>query len=479
MTLPVGPGRRRWLPAALVGAGVGLVAVAVLADPSTTVASGPEPSKVVATPVLSARRTPDLLLAPVGRRKVAEAAAPVIAAAPPSSCLLVRDGDLELVASKTGDGLAPASNMKILTAAVALDVLGPTTTFATTVDGPAPSSDGTVTGDLHLVGGGDPLLTTETGASLWNDGPQPVTRFEDLADQLVAKGVHHVTGGVVGDGSRHEGPTSLPGWPRRFVGNGIVGPLSALSVNDGWNVSPNPPPTGGGPVADPPAHAAAVLTEQLRSRGVVVDGPPSSGPAPAGQDVLAKVESLPVDKVVGEMLAFSDNTTAEMLTREVGRKVSQTPTTDAGTAAAMAWLTSHQFDTTGVVLKDGSGLTADNRLTCNLIADLLQRAGAQSALADGLARPAQPGTLKDRLTAPKYRDAVRAKTGTLNSVTALSGWVRTVPGRDLVFAVLENTGGRNVGANELSVESRLVDSILAYPDLPPREQVSPRPALAR
>lgn len=479
MTLPSGTPRRRWLPGVLVGVGVALVAVAVLADPSTTVASGPAPQQVVATPVLSARRTPDLLLAPVGRRKVAEAAAPVVAAAPPASCLLVRDGDLELVSSKAADGLAPASNMKILTAVVALDTLGPSTRFRTTVSGAAPSADGTVTGNLSLVGGGDPLLTTETGKSVWNDGPQPFTRFEDLADQLVAKGVRRVTGGVVGDGSRHEGPTSLPGWPKRFVGNGIVGPLSALTVNDGWNVSPNPPPTGGGPVADPPAHAAAVLTEQLRARGVVVDGPPSSGPAPSDGSTLASVESLPVDQLVGEMLAFSDNTTAEMLVREVGRAESQTPTTDAGTAAALAWLTANDYDTAGVVLKDGSGLTVDNRLSCALVADLLQRAGSDGVVADGLAVPGRPGTLRDRLDSPKYRDAVRAKTGTLNSVTALSGWVRTAPGRDLVFAVLENTSGRNVGSNELSVQSRLLDSVLAYPELPPREQVSPRPPVGR
>ena len=263
------------------------------------------------------------------------------------------------------------------------------------------------------------------------------------------------------------------------MGNGIVGPLSALSVNDGWNVSPNPPPTGGGPVTDPPAHAAAVLTEQLRARGVVVDGPPSSGRAATGGTTLAEVESLPVDQLVGEMLAFSDNTTAEMLTREVGRKAADAPTTDAGTAASVSWLTSNGFDATGVVMKDGSGLTAENRLSCNLVAELLQQAGPDGAMADGLAVPARPGTLKDRLTAAKYRDAVRAKTGTLNSVTALSGWLRTVPGRNLVFAVLLNTSGRNVGANELSVQSRLLDSILAYPELPPREQVSPLPPVQR
>ena len=458
-----------------------LLVVALVGAPGTAVADGAPAPRTNATPVLSARRAPDLLLAPVGRRKVAAAAAPVVAAAPATSCVLVRDGDLELVGSQPVAPLAPASNMKVLTAAVALDVLGGSTTFTTQVDGPAPGNDGTVAGDLVLVGGGDPLLTTETGRSLWDDGPQPFTRFEDLADQLVAKGVRRVTGSVVGDGTRHEGPTSLPGWPQRFVGQGIVGPLSALSVNDGWNVSALPPASGGGPVADPPAHAAAVLTEQLRARGVVVDGPPASRTAGGSGDQvrLASVASLPVDDLVGEMLAFSDNTTAEMLLREVGRTVSGTATTEAGTRAAQEWLTAQGYGTDGVVLVDGSGLAVENRLTCDLVADLLQRAGSSGPVADGLAVPGRPGTLRDRLLSPRFRDAVRAKTGTLNTVTALSGWVRTAPGRDLVFAVLENTSGRQVGANELSVQTRLLDAVLAYPELPPRDQVAPRPPADR
>ncbi|MFM7064057.1 MAG: D-alanyl-D-alanine carboxypeptidase/D-alanyl-D-alanine-endopeptidase [Actinomycetes bacterium] len=267
------------------------------------------------------------------------------------------------------------------------------------------------------------------------------------------------------------------------MGTGIVGPLSALTVNDGWGVSPVPPAAGGGPVDDPPAHAASVLTAQLRARGVVVDGMPSARPpgaaAPAGTARLARVASLPVSELVGEMLAFSDNTTAEMLLREVGRTSSGTASTEAGAAAATDWLGANGYAAAGAVVQDGSGLSADNRLTCNQVADLLQRAGPTGAVADGLAVPGRPGTLRDRLLAARFRPAVRAKTGTLNTVTALSGWVRTAPGRNLVFAVLENTSGRNVGSNELAVQSRLLDSVLPYPELPPRDQVVPRPARGR
>ncbi|MFM7064056.1 MAG: D-alanyl-D-alanine carboxypeptidase [Actinomycetes bacterium] len=158
---------RRGVAAVLVTSGAALVVAVALLVPATAVADGAPNARTNPTPVLSARRVPDLLLAPVGRRKVAAVAAPVVAAAPPDSCLLVRDGSLVLVGSRTDQPLAPASNMKVLTAAVALDVLGPSTTFVTEVEGPAPSADGTVDGNLVLVGGGDPLLTTETGTSLW------------------------------------------------------------------------------------------------------------------------------------------------------------------------------------------------------------------------------------------------------------------------------------------------------------------------
>lgn len=470
--------RARRGAAALTVSGVLVAAAALLVPGAPAPATGPPPSRRPAVDVLSARRLPEVLVRPVALRSLRAAAAPVVADAPPSSCLVVRDGGADVLSVHPTADLAPASNMKLLTAAAALDVLGPATTLTTRVVGRRPSG-GTVTGDLFLVGGGDPLLTTQTGTTLFTHGPQQVTSMERLADRVVASGVRRVSGSVVGDGGRHEPVRSLPTWPRRFVGNGIVAPLSALLVNDGWRVSAVPPATGGGPAEDPDAHAAAVLTELLTARGVIVDGPPRSGRAPTAAPVLVAQPSLPVRTLVAEMLTFSDNTTAELLLRELDLARGGRGTTAGGAAVLARWTAAHHPSARPAVVVDGSGLSPQNRVTCTLLVDVLQAGGRDGLLAGGLARPGRPGTLDDRLRRPEVRDRVRAKTGTLNDVTALSGWVRTTRDVDLAFAVVENTGGRRVTADDIALQSRLVDAVVAYPQGPPVDALAPGPAVDR
>ncbi|MFM7068800.1 MAG: D-alanyl-D-alanine carboxypeptidase, partial [Actinomycetes bacterium] len=208
--------RQRRTAATLIGVGGVLLAVVVVADPSVAVANRSSIGIQPATPAFSARRSPDVLLAVTGRRKANETLVPVLKSAPPASCVLLQDGDTEVASVRADTPLAPASTMKVLTASVALDVLPKGTTFSTRVLGPAPDANGVVNGDVTLVGGGDPLLTTETGRSRFTNGPQPSTSFERLADDLVAAGITSINGSVVGDGSRHDGTRSLPGWPARF-----------------------------------------------------------------------------------------------------------------------------------------------------------------------------------------------------------------------------------------------------------------------
>ena len=73
---------------------------------------------------------------------------------------------------------------------------------------------------------------------------------------------------------------------------------------------------------------------------------------------------------------------------------------------------------------------------------------------------------------------MRAKTGTLRNVTALSGWLDTVPGRRLQFAMVQNTGGREVQAADTAVQGDLLRALLAYPQAPPSEQLVPTAPVA-
>jgi len=369
--------------------------------------------------------------------------------------------------------------MKIVTAAAALDLLGRDSVLTTKVTGAQPDSAGVVNGNLALVGGGDPLLTGDSGESLFANGPQPLTDIEKLADDVVASGVRRVAGSVVGDGSRHPDSTTLPEWPRRFIANGVVAPLSALVFNDGWNVSIAGEAATGGAVSDPAAHAASVFTKMLTARGVIVDGPPISGAAVPTDSTLASIDSIPLHEVVGEMLAFSDNTTAELLLREMGHAKSGRGTTAAGRQAVAQWLTTKGYSSEAIKVVDGSGLAVTNRLTCELLGDVLSSDGVIGDIANGLARPGRPGTLIDRLEQGDLAGRLKAKTGTLNNVTALSGWLTTNPGKNLTFSVMENVGTGGVTAKNIALQADFLRALLAYPESPLEQLVEPLPAVTR
>jgi D-alanyl-D-alanine carboxypeptidase/D-alanyl-D-alanine-endopeptidase (penicillin-binding protein 4) len=419
----------------------------------------------------------------VAARNLQADLAPVLARAPAATCVQVDDAGTVVAASNPGASLVPASNMKLVTAAAALDLLGAETRLTTRIStaGP-PAPDGTVVGDLFVVGGGDPVLSTDTyrradPPAPVPGGPAPVeTDLEAVADRIVASGVRRITGSVVGDGTRYDDVRTGPDWPPRFVADGTVASLGALVVNDARTVDPVTP--GGPPgeaAPDPAAHAADVFTRLLQARGVVVDGPPRSGPAPPTAVTVLDVPSPTVSELVGQTATFSDNTASELLLKEIGRTTAGAGSTVAGATAVGAWLRSEGLPVEGVFQADGSGLSSLNRLTCTFLIALLERDGVDGPIAAALARPGRPGTLDDRLLAPDLRDRVRAKTGSLNAVTSLAGWTTGADDRPLSFAVIENTGDRVVQAQDLAVQEDLLRVLTTYPRTPGLDQIVPRP----
>ncbi|HLU41871.1 MAG TPA: D-alanyl-D-alanine carboxypeptidase/D-alanyl-D-alanine-endopeptidase [Microthrixaceae bacterium] len=467
---------RRWFGVAGVLAVVAAAsgALAWVTDERVEAADAGPPAIVVGSPVLSARRAPELLARPVAARNLRAAVQPVLDAAPPDSCVDVREGGEALVAHREDAPLAPASNLKLVIGAAALELIGPderlVTRFAT--DG-APTDGSVVRGNLYVVGGGDPMLTTDTYEPRFPRGVPPLTDLEAVADQIVATGITTIEGSVVGDGSRYDDVRRLPTWPERFLTQGQVGPLGALIVNDGWTVHPLTG-VGGGPTDDPALHAAEVITLLLEDRGVEVLGAPTTGVAPEGAATLLEVPSMTIAELVDQLLTHSDNTTTELLVKEIGVRSGGGGSTEAGLAAVRSWLESEGHDTSALTLEDGSGLSAGNRVTCELLASLLEEDGPSGPVSEGLARPGEDGTLDDRMLEEPLRSAVRAKTGSLVDVTALSGWVRTQPGRDLAFAFVQNTDGQ-VGGQHLALQERLLAELLGHPHAPPDGQLVPLP----
>jgi D-alanyl-D-alanine carboxypeptidase/D-alanyl-D-alanine-endopeptidase (penicillin-binding protein 4) len=371
----------------------------------------------------------------------------------------------------------PASTEKLVVAAVALELLGEAFTFTTRVVGPAPVG-GVVTGDVYVVGGGDPLLSGDWYATS-NLERYPVfnaTSFDALADGLVAAGVTRIDGRVLGDGTRYDDEFFAPGW-----GAGVAGleggPYDALMANDARVL-------GDELRSDDPTDAAArEFARLLAERDVDVSGGTGVGQAPADATELASIQSLPLPAVLNEMLANSDNNTAELMVKEIGLSAGGVGTRDAGLAAMTSTLASWGLDMTGVVLADGSGLSLDNRITCPIMLAVLQRTGFEGPIGQGLAVAGQTGTLVDVFTESDVAGRLRGKTGTLNNppfnedppaVKALAGYLPVVGGGAVEYVMILNGPTISDQSEYRPLWDQLVELLATYPSAAGPDVLGPR-----
>jgi serine-type D-Ala-D-Ala carboxypeptidase/endopeptidase (penicillin-binding protein 4) len=398
--------------------------------PSSTVATSTVP---MTTPLLSVRRAPSALATTKRRDILSGALGALIGSVDPSSCLAVGTGRSLVASVNPTKPVIPASNLKVIVAAAAADILGPDTVFTTKVVGAAPVN-GVVQGDVHLVGGGDPVLSEAWYAqpnAVRKRPPLHATSVEALADSLKAAGVTTITGSVVGDGSRYDDERHPPGWGASVTSTGDGVPVGALVIDDSMNEK-------GAIAADPTAFAAAAFTDVLRARGITVGGSPSTGVASADATTLASIESGKLADVLNEMLATSDNLTAEMMVKEVGLKVAGKGTRVDGLAAIMAKVASWGVPTDGFVMDDGSGLSRTDRVTCTGMLAVLQRGTATDLVGAGMAVAGQSGsTLDGRFEEAGLSGVLRGKTGSLRGVKALCGYFPAAGG-EVQFVLILN-----------------------------------------
>jgi D-alanyl-D-alanine carboxypeptidase/D-alanyl-D-alanine-endopeptidase (penicillin-binding protein 4) len=353
-----------------------------------------------------------------------------------NACLLVRSATgTVLYRHQESVPLAPASTEKLLVAAAALDLLGPSYRFSTTVVAARPPVAGVVD-ELWLVGGGDPVLaspefTAFLAASPLTGGQTVTTPIAALADQLRAAGLKAVAGGVHGDDSRYDRTRFLPSWKPSYAKEADVAPLGALEVDDGLDRWRPPSLT-----ADPAAHSAGVLARLLAAGGVTAaQGIDATAPAPGV--VLARVQSPPLGDIVTSMLRNSDNTAAELLARELDRAGGGTGTTPGGLAVVAREAAKLGLPTDGLHLDDASGLAPTDRTTCaTLLAALDLGTRTRFAPMGLLSVAGRFGTLIDRFSGTPAVGHVSAKTGSIEGVAALVG--RMDEHAPLEFAFLLN-----------------------------------------
>jgi D-alanyl-D-alanine carboxypeptidase/D-alanyl-D-alanine-endopeptidase (penicillin-binding protein 4) len=448
----------------------------------TTVESSAESPEVLApaltTPVIGLRRLPSLVSREINGATFVAELEPFGESLNDRSCVAVAvDG--QPVASHLADlAVIPASTQKLPVAAAALEELGEDFRYTTSVVAGAEPVDGIVAGDLYLVGGGDPLLSSNwyPESNLERFAVTTPTSLDALADSVVASGVTAIEGGVVGDGSRYDDEFYAPGWGLGVAGL-EAGPYDALMANDarvlGDELKSN----------DPNEAAAREFARLLIERGVTVGGGASSGTAPSGAVTIADIESAPMSDVVAEMLANSDNNTAELLVKELGYARDGTGTREAGLAVVSSVLQAWGVDTSPLVLVDGSGLSLDNRLTCNALLTVLERSGPESAIGQGLPVAGQTGTLADAFTDHAVAGRLTGKTGTLNNppfnadppaVKSLAGYLPVEGGGAVEYALVLNGPTISDQSEYRPIWSALADAVDTYPAGPTPAELGPR-----
>jgi D-alanyl-D-alanine carboxypeptidase/D-alanyl-D-alanine-endopeptidase (penicillin-binding protein 4) len=363
--------------------------------------------------------------------------------------LIVMRGDRELFAVNGSRALAPASVLKLATTTTAMLKFGPDHRFATRA---LATGRGPALGTLYLVGGGDPTLTTEAyRVKRYLPAPTDVIKrpafphgsatVEQLAASLMQAGVRSVGRIVVVD-SIFDGARTQKGWlPRYLVNDPDVGLIDGLTIDEGYGDLDQKTL-----LRDPALAAGGGLAAALKRRGVPV-GSVARGAAPRGAAELARVESPTVAEIIDFTNRYSINYNAEILLKDLSAAFGGRGSTAAGVSVVRRTLTSLGVPTRGLVMTDGSGLSVLDRITPRTVARLLAKiltmqGTGWDALRASIPVSGQPGTLLKRMAGPITTGRVHGKTGQIEHVRSMAGWVMPQDGIPIVYVAIFNYAPR-------------------------------------
>jgi len=403
-----------------------------------------------------------------------------------------------LYSRNAGKLFMPASNMKILTSATALTQLGPDFRYRTTFGARGAVSNGTLAGDLVVVGRGDPSVSDH----MLHDAMLPLRA---IADSIVARGIRHVTGRVAAAGDHFPGSELGFGWSYDDFEDSYSAPIGELLFNEGFSeLHVKAGERAGDPVtvvvrparsvprvrvsattvAAPPGDSArrrantlvarkdstswdviltgtlaardtavievthhnavdaylAAVREALTERGVSFDDQPTD--TMARVDTLATLTSPPLSEILKALMKPSQNQIAEMLFRTVALE-----RTGAGRPDSARAIVERQIASWGAVVpleavvRDGSGLSRYDYIspqTVVRILDAMRKSANFNVFYDALPIAGVDGTIRNRMKNTPAENNVRAKTGSVAQARSLSGYVTTADRHMLMFSFLSN-----------------------------------------
>jgi D-alanyl-D-alanine carboxypeptidase/D-alanyl-D-alanine-endopeptidase (penicillin-binding protein 4) len=318
--------------------------------------------------------------------------------------------------------MTPASTMKLLVGSTALFTLGHGRRLLTEFKSLGLPDDGVVD-DLWLVGGGDPVLTTDD-----------LVRGVGMLRRAGIRAIRNLNV----DASAFAGPEQNPGWLHDDDQYDYAAGTSALSLD--WDVAKLS--VAGAqvyrPVVNIPVYVGEVVRELIKRAGIAIDRV-QLGTAPLGATKLWAHPSPTVGDLVHQMFFESDNHIAEQLLRSLGADQG-IGSDDAGARAERAFLASIDVPADGLRIVDGSGLAPGDRVSARTLAGLLARLAVLPSGPEfirDLPRAGIEGTVRHH----QLSDAagrVRAKSGHIDGVNALAGYVQTRHHGRVAFAFVVN-----------------------------------------
>lgn len=368
---------------------------------------------------------------------------------------VTKDTVYSVYAEKT---LIPASNTKLFSTATALYLMGGdyqvSTKFHITDKN---INDGVINGNLYIKGYGNSLFTSSD--------------LSKMVQELKEMGITRITGDIIGDDTYFDDIYSREDWIEEEGANVKVPPVSALVIDRNvttatvrvkvkrrrWkNVTKTVH------ISDPSLYAAEMLLNKLRNAGITVGGSFGKGATPEqSEDIVAS--SVTLNEIISIVNKRSDNFLAECVFKLIGAVYSgEEGNSFYSTQAILTFMKENNvhFGQTSIV--DGSGISRSDNVSAATIVSLLERMYFDISNFDdfknSLSHASVDGTLRGRMYNSKAEGNFYGKTGTLNGVSTLAGYLMLPNKKDYVVSIMFHY--EQFGAHFYkSIEDKIVEAV--------------------
>lgn len=335
--------------------------------------------------------------------------------------------------------MIPASNNKLFTTSVALKLMGGSYKLATKIlTNAPPMKDGIIHGNVYIKGFGNSLFTEKD--------------LDSLVNVIKNLGVKKITGKIIGDDSYFDEIYTRDDWISHERANVKLPPVSAIVVNRNryithrrvwvrrhgrrvlrrytYHIS----------IKNPPLHAARLLREKLIKAGIKVEKKAVKGKAPANCKEVAE-SAITLRHLIKEINKHSDNFLAECLFKTLGAVATgKQGNSFYSTQTIIKFMKDNGIYSEGTSVVDGSGISRYDHITVSAIVGLLQKMYFDlhhfKDFFQSLSIAGEDGTLRHRLDGTLAQNNFHGKTGTLNGVSSLSGYLTLPSGDELIVSMI-------------------------------------------